>query len=200
MYNNLLKILINKAESSIVNNQLAACLLKSGKIIGKPRCNAYYHAEVSVLNNLMNKQMINNKNNRNMNYDICVVRINKSGTTSNARPCNDCLNLMKKVGIRRVYYSVDNNIIINENINDMISIHKSSVIRTIEGINNKNINNYYDNIMKKEFPSFIKKQNLNNFIKYNLNNILPNYKVLINNNDVMILNNNDNIIIMSKII
>jgi hypothetical protein len=197
MYNNLLKVLINKAESSIVNNQLAACIVKSGKIIGIPRCNAYYHAEASVLNDLKIKKTLNKKN---KNYDIFVIRRNKNGTTSNARPCNDCLNLMKENGIRKVYYSVDNNIIINENINDMISIHKSSVIRSLEGMNNTNIYNYYENILKKVFPLKIKKQNLDNFVKYNLNNILPNYKVTINNKNVIITNNNNNIIINANII
>ncbi len=70
-------------------------------------------------------------------YDVFVVRINKPSKPStnqtsdtklvNARPCAHCLDMMKSVGIRRVYYSDDYGDIICENVKDMISIHTSKV-------------------------------------------------------------------------
>lgn len=195
-YNHISKLL-KKAATSIIDKKLAACIIKNGKIIGEPRCNSHLHAEHTVINNVLAKLFLNNK--KRMNYDIMVVRINKYGTTSNARPCNNCLNIMKQSGIRKVYYSVENNTIVCENVQNMISIHKSSITRMLEGIDG-NPESYYEALIKKYFPPIVRKFNLKNFINYNLNNVLPRHKVLIANINVCIMDCNNNIVIKSILI
>lgn len=197
MYQRYLNLLKDKARKSVVQYKMAACIIKNNKIIGKPRTNSLNHAEVNVINNLIINNSLNNKKQK--NYSILVIRLDKHGSTGNARPCLNCLELMKKTGIHKIYYSIENDIIISENVKDMVSIHKSSVTRTIENINNCDINSYYDNLLKKFFPLNINKYNLNNFIKYNLNNILPLYKVIIDKQDILIMNNENDIITKSKL-
>jgi len=139
-----------------------------------------------------------------LKLDIVVVRINKFGYTCNARPCYYCLNMMNMVGIRKVYYSVSPTKIICESVKDMVSIEISSVYKYIEKLNG-NIYvdepiKYYEHLLKKLFPSIIKKYNLEQFINYNLVNVLPNHKIIIQTNTVLILNTDNEIIIKSKII
>ena len=39
--------------------------------------------------------------------DIYVVRIRADGSLAMSRPCMDCLAALKRVGIRRIYYSTN---------------------------------------------------------------------------------------------
>ena len=43
--------------------------------------------------------------------DVYVCRINKEGEFRNSKPCAMCHAVLKHVGVKRVYYTVDNNII-----------------------------------------------------------------------------------------
>jgi hypothetical protein len=135
---------------------------------------------------------------------ILVIRINKMGETCNARPCYNCLNMMKTVGIHKVYYSVAPSKVVCENVKDMISIQASSVCKYIEKMNGNiysdNPEKYYEYLLIKYFPPIIKKHNLELFINYNLINVLPKYRVEIKINIVFILNTKNDIIVQSKII
>ena len=107
-----------------------------------------------------------------------VVRVDNNGKMCNARPCNGCLNMMKSIGIIKVYYSVNNNDIICENVKDMISIQVSFASKMVEKMNGRMLaindkRKYYILLLQKYFPSTIRKHNLDNFIKYNLINIIP---------------------------
>ena len=196
--------LLEKAADSFIYIKMAACIIKNGKMIGEPRCNTHMHAEHSVIRHVLNKKIINNKikNNNSINYDLFVVRMVNGGETSNARPCKNCWCLMKSVGIRKVYYTVDNYKIICENVQNMVSIHLSSVAKTIEIINHdiKERELYYEYLIKKHFPPTIRTNNLECFIKYNLSNVLPHYKVLITSDYVVIFNRNNKMVIKSKVI
>jgi len=41
------------------------------------------------------------------NYIIYIYREKKNRVPANARPCKECLKLLKEVGIRKIYYSID---------------------------------------------------------------------------------------------
>lgn len=224
MYNskiNLLSKLCAEATNSIIGQQLAAGILKSGKLITKPCCNiprnicrgatiGSLHAEANAILNYFGKNLSFDKKKwicteTNKKLDLVVVRVNKQGQTCNARPCYNCLNMMKSVGIRKIYYSVAPDKIICENIKDMVSINSSSITRHLETLNNKmSTNNYYESLLKRNFPNVIKKYNLDNFIDYNLNCILPNYHVKLEtiqkNTFVYIYNQNMKLIISSNVI
>lgn len=128
-------------------------------------------------------------------YDIFVVRINKpdnkeSSCTKlvNARPCAHCLDMMKSVGIRRVYYSDDSGEIIYENVKDMISIHTSKVAQRFEISKKSNCNrlpdqksinqtDYYDKLILKKIPNVVKHINYQLFLEHNFKTIQANYKL-----------------------
>ena len=68
-------------------------------------CNSTIHAEECVLKNNNN----NNNNNQNRKRaDLYVFRFKKikdEWVLRNSKPCADCTLLIKRAGIRRVYYS-----------------------------------------------------------------------------------------------
>jgi deoxycytidylate deaminase len=235
MINNstILNHLYLKASESLIEHQLAAVIIQSNKMISKSYCNSprniikgmnvgSLHAEARAILNYFGKSYYFDKN-KNLIYlseeykkkkrkiDLVVVRINKNGSTCNARPCYNCLNMMKCVGIRKVYYSISSTEIICENVKDMISIQASSITRCLdlkytkyELLNNNQINKYYENLLIKNFPLTIKKYNLDQFIQYNLNLILPEFEVKIfelkNKSYVSIFNTNNVKIVEAEII
>ena len=204
-------LLINKlhveASKSIIEHKLSAAIIKHNKIIGKPYCNipkstsyvnieGTIHAEINTINN-WEKNIIKKKS----KINIIVIRINKCNERCNARPCYNCLLTMKKIGIKKIYYSVNKTDIICENIKDMISIQITSYNRSLLNYNKSlSIYKYYESILLNIFTDEIKFNNLMNFINYNFYNVLPNYKIIINNSIVIIIDSNNNIIKTSLII
>ena len=54
----------------------------------------------------------------------------KDGSTANARPCFNCLKMMKDVGINKVYYSTGTDeSLVSENVKNMVSIQSSTITR-----------------------------------------------------------------------
>jgi hypothetical protein len=132
--------------------------------------------------------------------DLLVIRVSKNGDICNARPCYNCLKLMKDIGIKKVFYSTgENETLICEHVRNMVSIQSSSVTRFL---NDKlcNYNIYYQKLLKKLFPSQIKNENLKYFINYNLKNIFPNYQIYIKAGYVFILDEYNIILIKSHIL
>jgi hypothetical protein len=65
-------------------------------------------------------------------YAILVIRIKRdTGELVNSKPCFDCINTMKKCGIRKVYYSDTNGEIVMERVSQ-IENRKSNGYRNIE--------------------------------------------------------------------
>jgi deoxycytidylate deaminase len=222
---NILNKLCIAAKKSLINQQLAAVILKGPKIVSKLLCNTYrntcrgykcgsLHAEANAIINYYNKSLSFDKNkgwcllseegNKKSKLNILVVRINKMGDTCNARPCYNCLNLMKIVGIRKVYYSVSSTQIICEKVKDMVSIDSSSVTQYIDILYNNTQTNtsttYFENLLIKYFPSKIKKKNLEIFIQYNFSNVLPDHKIIIIKNNIQFINSSKILILKSLII
>lgn len=75
------------------------------------------HAEISVFLKVPKKIA--------KGLDILVIRINKNFALKNSRPCNHCIDKLRKIGIRKVYYSNENGNIVGEFINDMEKLHVS---------------------------------------------------------------------------
>ena len=208
MNSTIIDKLINEARNSIIDHQLAAAIIKNNKLLSNPFCNvpsyksynkvcSSTHAEINAIIHYYKQNKTKNRS----KIDIIVIRINKTNQLCNARPCYNCLELMKKIGIRRVYYSINHHEIIYENIKDMISIQVTSYNKFLTKLNNIfNIYEYYESILINTFPSKIKIINLMNFINYNFNHILPNYKIIINKNNVIIINSKNIIIIKAIII
>jgi len=141
--------------------------------------------------------------------DLIVLRITKDRSLANARPCFNCLNMMKDIGIKKVYYSTGiNEEIICEQVKNMVSIQSSSVTRLLDTNSIKEEEKYrlmkdkeyyYLSLFKNLFPRKIKYQNLMYFIDYNFKNIFPNYNINIVTNKVYFYNDKNNIIMESII-
>jgi deoxycytidylate deaminase len=63
--------------------------------------------------------------------DILVFRDTSTGI-KNSKPCSECINTMKNMGIRRVYYSTDDGILVYEKVSEIFSTHRSQMTRHIE--------------------------------------------------------------------
>ena len=206
---NLINQLKEEAFTSLIDQKLAAVLMKSNKMVTKPCRNlaknlcqgvktSSIHAEVNAIMSYFGKSFYYDKINNKVFFDekksaklnLFVIRINKTGDMCNARPCYNCLNIMQLVGIKKIYYSISNEEIICENIKDMISIQCSAISRYLDNkINTPNNIEYYEKLIEKIFPDKIKFSNLEKFIKYNLMNVLPKAKIeILKNKDDLIVN------------
>lgn len=119
----------------------------------------------------------------------------KDGSTANARPCFNCLKMMKDIGINKVYYSTGTDeSLVSENVKNMVSIQSSTITRYFYSINNKLDDNnskelYFENLMIKLFPKEIKQKNLKYFLEHNFKNVLPEYNFNIEKNNIIIFYN-----------
>jgi hypothetical protein len=96
-----------------------------------------------------------------------VVRIGANDKLVNARPCYQCTLMLKSIGINKVYYSIENNIVC-EKVSQMISINSSNMWKVVDRIHYNaptNIIEYYKNIIQK-MPNSIKKINADHFVRY----------------------------------
>lgn len=103
----------------------------------------------------------------NQNINIMVIRANFEGNFANARPCYKCLLMMKNVGIKKVYYSMDNQIIC-ERVEYMVSINTSLMSRNFDRFYYNAPQDpikYYQMIFRK-MPQTIKKINVDYFIRH----------------------------------
>jgi hypothetical protein len=136
---------------------------------------------------------------KNHNVAIIVIRINKADQIVNARPCINCLNMMKACNIKKVYYSISNDELICEKVSNMVSIHVSATTRQYTMDKNINIKYYYEKILKTYFPQTIRKENLELFIKHNLLHVMPTCNIIIKNMVVTIYNDNNQRILCAQI-
>ncbi len=214
---NILNRLFNEAKNSCMEFQMAAAIIKGNKIINTPCCNlnrnscrgallTSLHAEARAILNYFGKSLSYNNNKwilNNYNHkikELAVVKITKSGTLSNARPCIYCLDMMKSVGIKKVYYSVPSNELVCENVKDMISIQISTSMKNIKKITTENTDDFHEDLLKKVFPEIIKHHNLISFINYNLLNVLPNHKYKILNGIFIFYSKDNNILLKATIL
>lgn len=74
--------------------------LRPSKIIGTPTL----HAEASAILKLLKEKRIHDLAGTN----LYVSRYTRGGSVGIARPCNNCFDLIRSVGISRVYFTVNN--------------------------------------------------------------------------------------------
>jgi tRNA(Arg) A34 adenosine deaminase TadA len=126
-----IRLLKKIAVESIVYYKHAAALMSgdtvyssgANKFIKEIKINdqIYYktmHAEITVFEKLPKKKV--------RGMDILVIRINKNLALKNSRPCNQCIDTLSKLGIRKVYYSNEDGNIVWEFVEQMEKIHISS--------------------------------------------------------------------------
>ena len=135
-------------------------------------------------------------------YNLIVIRINPEGKLVNARPCHNCVDMLKACGIKNIFYSTDDGHIICEKVNHIVSINSSSVSRLIERTYYnapKDDTDYYTSLLLKNFPKQIKKANLHNFLTHNIKNVLPNFTWTIKKSKIIFYNNKGEYLLTSFI-
>jgi tRNA(Arg) A34 adenosine deaminase TadA len=132
------------------------------------------------------------------NYEIIVVRIDRNKLIKSGRPCKDCLSVMKSYGIKKCHYTTDSGIIIVENVDDMISIHRSFValkhFKTKYTKSWVSRETHFKKLLIKDVPSIMKEYNFMMLVKHNLENVLPSLKYNIKKNIVHIMDDSENIL------
>ena len=132
------------------------------------------------------------------NYEIIVIRFDRTRKVKSARPCRDCLSAMKAYGIKKVHYTTDDGNIVVENVSDMYSIHHSFV-----ALKHHQITYPKSWISTKAYfikslinlPSSMKKYNFFMLWKHNLSNVLPMLKYDVKKNVVHIMDDSNNLLI-----
>ena len=62
----------------------------------------YYHSESHLISKLLDKY-----NTIDPNWSVVVMRINRKGLVLGSKPCENCDKLLYAVGLKSVYYSMD---------------------------------------------------------------------------------------------
>ncbi len=107
---------------------------------------------------------------------------------------------MKDVGIRKVYYTTDRINFSYEYVKDMISIESSKVTIMYDTLRLKlSIEEYFELLLIRYLPKYIKKINFDLFIEHNLNDVCPKYKYKIKENMVLFYNESNKYITNSII-
>ena len=121
-----LDIAVETASKSDRYYQHGAVLVRKKEVISKGFNDFSSHAEIrAILKGSFYKKPINKLRRYFNNCDIIVVRKN----LSNSKPCKRCLESLKNYGVRRVYYSCDNKLIM-EKISQMETNYLTSKYTT----------------------------------------------------------------------
>lgn len=226
-YDTIIDRLVETAKKSPINShKLAAVIVSGKKLLSRPCANVHrnscrghfcgsLHAEAHAIIDYFGKDIsyspkigwCQSRNNK-CKKDVIVIRVNEEGNMCVSRPCCYCLDMMKAVDIRRVYYVDHNKKIVFEYVRDMISIHMSSVSRHIHSINDHNTyiktnTIFFNKLLKTYFPVAIKRTNFNSFVQNNLLMVLPNHTYIIkteNNINIVIILDSNNIEIIKSIL
>ena len=121
-------------KNSNVSYRHGACLIKGDKIISfgvnKYFSKIYYktqdrkftiHAEIDAILKLDSKEL--------KGTDILIIRVSNCDNLCNSRPCNSCIDKLKKKGIRKAYYSNSDGKIVYEFVDTMPKLHTSSAVK-----------------------------------------------------------------------
>ena len=142
--------------------------------------------------NKSNNKWINSRPKLIKKIELMVIRINSLGILKNARPCQNCLNLINDIGIKKVSYSSGNgNEIITDKVNTMISIYvtigskitnlyqKYNMNKEIlrKGLNEYYPEYYYIQYLDKKFPNKVNYDSFSYFINHDLIDKIPSYKI-----------------------
>lgn len=172
----IINLLCQKAHSSLMEQKIAAIMIKNNKAVSSPYCNIHryisnavpeknilsIHAEINLINHHPNKNKVS----------LVVIRLNSNNQLCNARPCYNCLLELKKYGIKKVFYSININKIICERVHHMLSVHISVGRRVFENYEYEN-NEYYAKKIQEIIPKEVKFESLIALYEYSLQYLCP---------------------------
>ena len=114
---------------------LSCAIIADGRLVGLGTNSAIYHAEVNAAL-LAAARGIDIRKSKVV--DVIVLRITRVGKLSAARPCRECLRMLKFLGVTNIYYSTSNGDIVCERGTEMVSNYISYGHRLRGAIEKKN--------------------------------------------------------------
>jgi deoxycytidylate deaminase len=127
-FNKIIEILKETAEKSTMYHRHACALLSGGKILSKcvnTQNKLSKHAEMNVIDDCVSRG-ISTKS------FLIVLRISRTGTVHDSKPCSECLKYMKKYGVKRICYSNNDGHFIIEKTYEIITNYKTLYYRILE--------------------------------------------------------------------
>jgi tRNA(Arg) A34 adenosine deaminase TadA len=127
-FNKIVEILRETAEKSTMYHRHACALLSGGKILSirvNTQNKLSKHAEMNVIDDCISKG-ISTKS------FIMVLRISRTGTIHDSKPCSECLKYMKKYGVKRICYSNQNGDFVIEKACELVTNYKTLYYRILE--------------------------------------------------------------------
>jgi deoxycytidylate deaminase len=127
---NHIRILRNLAKkSNLVSRHAAMLFTKKEFYFGYNTSRSYIdgilkptlHAEMDVLKRYARKNtksLVNSNVLKRKKCSILVIRINKDDELVNSKPCSSCMEHMRSINIKSVYYSDDDGDIVMLDLND----------------------------------------------------------------------------------
>ena|SRR5277367_1692227 len=110
-FNRPIQIAVKLAKSAYAVHKMGCVVLKNGRILGKG-CNNYHtgsHCERTALGKNWRSEF--------EGCTVVIIRIRKAQPYGMARPCKDCMELIRACGAKQIIYStndVDNPIILEK--------------------------------------------------------------------------------------
>lgn len=87
------------ASKSTEHFKHAACVVKGGRVLAVGYNHGKIHAEADAIRGVSSAE----------GCVLYVVRIKKDGKFMMSRPCNNCMNLAIRRGIKKIVYSISDN-------------------------------------------------------------------------------------------
>jgi deoxycytidylate deaminase len=103
----LMTALITTANKSPIQYKHAACIIENNKILSL--CyntesvyikNGSIHAEINAIYNISKCKKLTN-------CTIIIIRISKDNTLRYSKPCSNCMETIKRKGIKNIIYSLN---------------------------------------------------------------------------------------------
>jgi cytidine deaminase len=96
------------AERATFRHKLGAVVIQRNKVVGTGHCivpqNGLIHEGICAERKAIKNTLARNR----IGSEIYVCRINRRGDYLLSKPCVICQMVLKKVGVSRVFYSIDN--------------------------------------------------------------------------------------------
>jgi deoxycytidylate deaminase len=103
-----------------IQSKHIAVIIKNSRPITSFVFNGELHAEMNAIKNFNRKCGLYEKK-----ISMIVLRVNLQGELKNSKPCYHCLEELKNIGIRKIYYSNEHGEIIMEKTKNMETTHIS---------------------------------------------------------------------------
>lgn len=109
-------------KSSFEQHRLGAVIVKGSRILATGFNSRRYskiigtktlHAEASAVLKLLKQRRLHDL----VGAEIYVTRITKGGAVALARPCADCLRLLRSCGVSRIHFTTNEGTTVSESIN-----------------------------------------------------------------------------------